>query len=124
MKNVPEKVTVRVVAQVMPASTLVAKGEKTTTSGALWAVRGISYEMRVSPVHQNPAMILIHPTDAEFSFPAGRYALALNTVAYDFSVDGPITDAAQCVERNDEGAAPEYIDVGSRDISGNPRTTR
>ena len=53
-------------------------------------------------------MILIRPADADFSFPAGRYALVLKAAAYDFSVDGPITDLAQCVERTDGLNAPSY----------------
>jgi hypothetical protein len=103
VNNAPEKIVVRVVAQVMRASAFSRKGEVTTSNvGDSWAVRGISYEMKVAPVDGNPAMILIRPADADFSFPAGRYALVLKAVAYDFSVDGPITDRAQCVEPTDE----------------------
>lgn len=110
VNNAPETVVVRVVAQVIRASAIGNNGEATTSGGISWAVRGISYQMRVAPIHGNPAMILIHPADADFSFPAGRYALALKTTAYDFSVDGPITDSAQCIERNDEAAAPVYTE--------------
>jgi hypothetical protein len=110
LRNLPEKIEVRVVAQVMSAK----GGSATTISEPTWAVRGISYEMKVAPIHGNPAMILIHPTDPDFSFPAGRYALALNTMGYDFSVDGPITDSAQCVELNDKTAALEYTECRNR----------
>ena len=110
VNKVPEKVVVRVVARVMRASTFVSKEVMTTNSDAQWIVRGISYEMKVAPMRGNPAMILIHPADADFSFPAGRYALALNTVAYDFSVDGLITDLAQCVESSDQVAGAEYTE--------------
>ena len=110
MNDAPEKIVVRVVAQVMGASALSHKGEATTSNvGDSWAVRGISYEMKVAPVDGIPAMILIRPAHADFSFPAGRYALVLKAVAYDFSVDGPITDLAQCVERTDELNAPSYM---------------
>ncbi len=109
VNNAPEKVVVRVVAQVMRASTFGRKEDATTSNvGVSWAVRGISYEMKVAPVDGNPAMIVIRPADNDFSFPAGRYALVLKAVAYDFSVDGPITDLAQCVERTDELNAPDY----------------
>jgi hypothetical protein len=113
VNNAPEKVVVRVVAQVMRAS---AFGHAATTSnvGASWVIRDISYEMKVAPVEGNPAMILIRPADADFSFPAGRYALVLKTVAYDFSVDGPITDLAQCVERTDESNAPAFAECRKR----------
>jgi len=101
--NAPEKVAVRVVARVIHASAGGQTREPPTSSaGESWTVRDSSYEMKVSPVDGNPAMILIRPADAGFSFPSGRYALVLKDVAYDFSVDGPITDLAQCVERTDE----------------------
>jgi hypothetical protein len=110
VRNLPEKIEVRVIAQVMS----VKRGSVTTIGEPTWAVRGISYEMKVAPIHGNPAMILIHPADPNFSFPAGRYALALNTMGYDFSVDGPITDSAQCVELNDDKAALEYTECRKR----------
>jgi hypothetical protein len=110
VRKFPEKIEVQVVAQVMNAK----RGSATTISEPTWAVRGISYEMKVAPIHGNPAMILIRPADSDFSFPAGRYALALNTTGYDFSVDGPITDSAQCVELNDETAALEYTECRKR----------
>jgi hypothetical protein len=110
VNNAPEKLVVRVVAQVMHASAI-GNSEEAAKSGRMsWAVRGISYQMKIAPVRGNPAMILIHPADVDFSFPAGRYALALKSTAYDFSVDGPITDSAQCVERNDEATAPIYTE--------------
>jgi hypothetical protein len=109
VNNAPEKVVVRVVAQVMRASMSSRKEEVTTgDSGDLWTIRSTSYEMKVAPVDGNPAMIVIRPADAGFSFPAGRYALMLKGAAYDFSVDGPITDLARCVERTDELNGPVY----------------
>ncbi len=115
VNNAPEKVVVRVVAQVMHASESSRKGEATTSNASdSWAVRGISYEMKVAPVDGIPAMILIRPAHADFSFPAGRYALLLKAVAYDFSVDGPITDLAQCVERADGLNAPSYTQCRHR----------
>jgi hypothetical protein len=42
---------------------------------------------------------VIRPEDANFSFPAGRYALALKGQAYDFTVAGAVTETAQCIER-------------------------
>jgi hypothetical protein len=106
VKNVPGQIATRVVARVRHGSTFAdADGE------AFWVVRGISYKMKVAPVDGNPAMILIHSADPGFSLPAGRYALVLNTVGYDFSVDGPITDLAQCVEFLD--AKHEYIECGA-----------
>ena len=84
------------------------KDETTDNVGDTWAIRGVSYELKVAPVDGNPAMIVIRPADAGFSFPAGRYALVLKGAAYDFTVDGPITDLAQCVEYTEELNAPVY----------------
>jgi hypothetical protein len=64
----------------------------------------------VAPVPDNPEMILIRPEHAEFIFPAGRYALVLKNVAYDFTLDGPIVDAAHCLERTDALNSPIYTE--------------
>jgi hypothetical protein len=86
VSNVPEKVAVRALTCV----NCVDSAEATTTNagGEAWAIRGISYDMRIAPVSGNPAMIIIRDADPDFSFPAGRYALVLKGVAYDFSI-GP-----------------------------------
>ena len=112
VSNVPEKVTIRVVARVVLASARRSEVLSATNSDTLWAIREPSYEMRVAPVRGNAAMILIHPADVDFSFPAGRYALALDALAYEFSIDGPITDSAQCVKSTGEDAASEYTECG------------
>ena len=39
-----------------------------------------------------------------------RYALALKGVGYDFTVDGPVTDIASCLERTDALGAPIYTE--------------
>ncbi len=106
--NAPDKVTVRAIAKVMRPSMLGRKEEATDHVGDMWAIRGIFYELKVAPVDGNPAMIVIRPADTGFSFPAGRYALVLKGAAYDFTVDGPITDSAQCVEYTEEQSALLY----------------
>lgn len=109
VNKAPEKVMVRVVAQVRPAPTSSRPDAATMGNvGDLWTIRNISYEMKVAPVDGNSAMIVIRPADADFSFPAGRYALVLKGSAYDFSVDGPITDLTQCVEHTEQLNAPVY----------------
>jgi hypothetical protein len=70
-----------------------------TTLDDLWAVRNSSYEFRVAPLNEHPEMIVMQSENEAFSFPAGRYALVLKGQAYDFSVAGPITEPAQCLER-------------------------
>jgi hypothetical protein len=110
VNNAPEKIMVRIVAKVKHASELHNNVRATTVDSASWIVRGNSYQMKVTPVPGNPAMILVRPAEPDFVFPAGRYALALKSAAYDFSVGGPVTDRAQCVERNDEGEYAECFD--------------
>jgi hypothetical protein len=67
--------------------------------------------MKVAPDSANPEMIVISPADGTFTFPAGRYALVLNkNIAYDFSVDGPVSDKAQCLERTDAVNTPVYTE--------------
>jgi hypothetical protein len=109
--DAPDRVAVRVVAQVKRALTFDSAGKATVTKiDDSWVVRGNSYQMRVAPVPDNPEMILIRPEHAEFIFPAGRYALVLKNVAYDFTLDGPISDTAHCLERTDALNSPIYTE--------------
>ena len=73
-------------------------------------VRSNAYQMRAAPVPENPEMITIRPDPPDFIFPARRYALVLKGAAYDFTVDGPITDPAHCLERTDALASPIYTE--------------
>jgi hypothetical protein len=109
--DAPDRVAVRVVAQVARTLTFDPAGKAIVTDVKdTWVVRGSSYQMRVAPVPDNPEMILIRPEHAEFVFPAGRYALVLKNVAYDFTLDGPITDTAHCLERTDALNSPIYTE--------------
>lgn len=93
VNNAPEKIVVRALAEA-GTSALNRGAETAATSGAgdPPAFRNISYEMKVAPVDGNPAMIVVRSANPDFSFPAGRYALILRNLAYDFSVDRPPTD--------------------------------
>src|SRR5271167_3725875 len=71
VNKAPEKVPVRVVAQVKHRSARGRSEEVTTNDAILWVVRSVSYEMKVSPIGGNPAMIVIRPADVDFTFPAG-----------------------------------------------------
>jgi hypothetical protein len=73
-----------------------------------WAIRSNAYDFRVAPLKSNPEMIVIKPEKDDFALPAGRYALILKGQAYDFSIDGQITEPAQCVERADTLNGPVY----------------
>lgn len=107
--DAPDRATVRVVARVMHELTFDSAGRaKTVDVKGSWAVRGDSYEMRVGPVSGHAGMVLIRPAEPGFIFPAGRYALVLKNTAYDFTVAGPVTDPAQCLERTDAIDEPVY----------------
>jgi len=108
--NAPDRVSVRVVARVARVLTFGSAGNaKVANVEGSWVVRSSSYQMKVAPVPNNPEMIVIRP-DADLVFPAGRYALVLKGVAYDFTVDGPLTDPAHCLERTDALNAPVYTE--------------
>ncbi len=108
--NAPDRVSVRVVARVARVLTFKSTGKaKVANVEESWVVRSSSYQMKVAPVTDNPEMIVIRP-DADLVFPAGRYALVLKGVAYDFTVDGPLTDPAHCLERTDALNAPVYTE--------------
>jgi hypothetical protein len=44
-------------------------------------------------------MILLHPEERNFVLPAGRYAMVLNGLSYDFTVLGEVVESVQCLER-------------------------
>jgi hypothetical protein len=112
--NAPDRVTVRVVARVMQALSF-DKGKATTENvEGSWAVRSKSYQMRVAPMGDNPEMIVIEPENADFVFPAGRYAMVLQGTAYDFNVAGPVTDMAQCLERTEALDVPIYSECRNK----------
>ena len=105
----PDRVSLRVVARVARVLTFDTHGKPTTTKVEdSWVIRSNSYQMRVAPVPENPEMILIRPDPTDLVLPAGRYALVLKGVAYDFSLDGPATDSAHCLERTDALNSPVY----------------
>jgi hypothetical protein len=100
--NAPERIDVRVVARVARALKFDAKGKPNFTSVPdSWNIRNISHEMRVRPVPDNPEMLLVQSEKPDFELSPGRYVLVLKEQPYDFTVEGKITDAAQCLERTD-----------------------
>jgi hypothetical protein len=111
ISNAPDHADLRVVARIERALTFNSKGKPTVKDVAdSWVVRGNSYPMRVGPVAQNQEMVLIQTEDPDFIFPAGRYALVFKTFAYDFSIDGPLTDQSHCLERTEAVNAPVYTE--------------
>ena len=111
VNNMPDRVELRVVARVVRALTFGSAGRPTITDvTGSWVVRSNSYQMRVAPVDDHPEMVILRPERPEFVFPAGRYALVLKNLAYDFTLDGPLTDSAHCLERTDALPSPIYTE--------------
>jgi hypothetical protein len=97
--SAPERVTVRVIAKIMRAMTFDMAGQASLANMEdAWTIRNVSYELRVAPLTEGPEMLMIRPENADFVFPAGRYGLVVKGQAYDFTVAGRITEAAQCLE--------------------------
>jgi hypothetical protein len=113
--DAPDRVDVRVVAEVSRALTFDAKGKPSYSpvSGE-WSIRNTSYEFRVRPIAGNPEMLLIQPENADLTLPAGRYVLALKNQGFDFTVAGKITDPWQCLERTDAANGTFYSDCQSQ----------
>ncbi len=109
MNNAPDRVTVRVMAQIVRALSFNSRGNaKTSQVEQSWVIRNNSYSMKVAPLGDNPEMVVIRSDPADLSLPAGRYVLVLKSVGYDFTVDGGATDQAHCLERTDALSAPIY----------------
>lgn len=99
--SVPETASVRIVAKVMQATTFAGSKPKSMAIEDTWAVRGGAVDLRIAPVPTDQEMILIRPSDPNFTLSPGRYVLMFKNQAYDFSVAGTVSDTAQCLERAD-----------------------
>lgn len=99
--SVPEIASVRIVAKVVQATTLVGGKSKSTAIEDTWVVRGGAVDLRIAPVPANSEMVVIRATDPNFTLSPGRYVLMFKNQAYDFSVAGTVSDTAQCLERTD-----------------------
>ncbi len=111
--NAPDRITVRVIARVQRAMTFNTAGQASTTDvDDSWTIRNVSYDFRVAPLGESSEMLAIRPEKEDFVLPAGRYALVVKGQAYDFTVAGPITDAAQCLERVGAANGTFYSECG------------
>jgi hypothetical protein len=107
--NAPERVDVRVVAQVTRAITFDSKGKpRFSPVSDAWNIRNLSYEFRVRPIVGNSEMLLVQSEKPDFTLPAGRYVLVIKDQGYDFTVPGQATDVAQCLERTDAANGSFY----------------
>jgi len=97
--SAPERVSVRVIAKVLRAMTFNTAGQASTKNVQdTWTIRNTSYDFRVAPLGEGSEMLIITPESEDFVFPAGRYGLVIKGQAYDFTIAGPITEPAQCLE--------------------------
>ena len=112
--NAPDRVDVRVVAQVIRELTFDSRGKATVTPvDDAWNIRNVSYEFRVRPIPGYPEMLLMQPEKSDFSLPSGRYVLVLKNQGYDFTVAGKVTDPSQCLERTEASNGIFYSDCGT-----------
>ena len=112
VNSAPQKAAVRVIARVARALTFNAGKVANTDVQASWRIRNNSYEFNVAPLSESREMVAVRPEPADFVLPAGRYALVFNGLAYDFTIDGPVTDRAQCLESVAALNGPVYADCG------------
>ena len=110
VSSAPQKATIRVVARVARAITFNTGKAVSSDVKRSWRIRSNSYEFDVAPLSENREMVTIRPETADFVLPAGRYALVFDGLAYDFTIDGPVTDRAQCVESFATLNGPVYTD--------------
>ena len=110
----PDRITVRAIAKIMRSMAFSTAGEASLENvGNAWSIRNVSYEFRVAPLSEGSEMLVIRPENAEFVFPAGRYGLVIKGQAYDFTVAGPITEPAQCLEETKASNGTFYSECRS-----------
>jgi len=74
----PDRVSVRIIASVMRAMTFDSTGKASVTKiDGTWAVRNIAHSYRVSPLAEQPEMLVIKSELPDFILPAGRYGMVL-----------------------------------------------
>jgi hypothetical protein len=95
-----DAVDVRIIARVKRATNFNSAGKPIIAdSENTWVIRNISIPFRAAPVKDDPEMFEIEPRDPDLTLTPGRYALVMGRIAYDFVVDGPVTDKRQCLEQ-------------------------
>ncbi|RXH10129.1 hypothetical protein [Bradyrhizobium guangzhouense] len=100
MSGAAEPVDVRVVARVKQVSSFDSSGKPVISSGEeSWVIRNILMPYRTAPLKEDPQMYEILPRDPDAPLSPGRYALVIKNQAFDFTVEGAITDKRQCLER-------------------------
>ena len=97
LNNAPQKVILRVVAR-MTRETKIVNGKPVITKiDGSWRIRNISRELKITPIAGQREMVLAQ-LDEEVSLPAGRFALVVNRLGYDFTIDGLEKAPESCLE--------------------------
>jgi hypothetical protein len=110
----PDRITVRAIAKIMRSMAFSTAGQANLENvDDTWSIRNVSYEFRVAPLSEGSEMLVIRPENSEFVFPAGRYGLVIKGQAYDFTVAGPITEPAQCLEETKASNGTFYSECRS-----------
>jgi hypothetical protein len=99
VSSISDRAEVRIVAKIAREFSAEIVGKKPADGEDAWVMRNIAFPFRSSPVNDNPEMHELHSEDPALELTPGRYALVLKNQAYDFSVEGEIVDARQCIER-------------------------
>ena len=97
LNNAPQTVALRVVARVVRETKIVNAKAMATKIDGTWRIRNVSRELKVSPVPGQPEMVIARAAD-NAPLDAGRYALVLNRVGYDFTIAGPEKSLEFCLE--------------------------
>lgn len=94
-----DPIDVRLIAHVGQQTTFDATGKPVLSHGDdTWVIRNISIPFRAAPLSEDPQMFEVQPRD-DAPLSPGRYALILKAQAYDFTVEGPVTDKRHCLQR-------------------------
>ncbi|WFU30357.1 hypothetical protein QA635_27685 [Bradyrhizobium brasilense] len=94
-----DPIDVRLIAHVSQQTTFDATGKPVVSPGDdSWVIRNISIPFRAAPLKDDPQMFEILPRD-DAPLAPGRYALILKAQAYDFTVEGAVTDKRHCLQR-------------------------
>ena len=98
--SAPERLEVRVIARISRALSFDKAGKaRAEPVEDIWTIRNIYHDFRVAPLPENSEMLAARSDTSDLVLPAGRYALVVKGQAYDFTIAGPVTDPAQCLER-------------------------
>jgi hypothetical protein len=97
LNNAPQKVMLRVVARMAQETKIVNNKPVITKIEGAWRIRNVSHELKIFPIPGQREMVVAR-LDDEVSLPAGRFALVMNRLGYDFTIDGPEQAPESCLE--------------------------